>query len=62
MKPPFVMSKYASLQDLLADKASYWERIATEALERLMELEEVRYDHYGDPYWTASGQMMGESE
>lgn len=28
MNPPFVMSKYASLQDLLKDKAAYYEQLA----------------------------------
>ena len=27
-QPPFVMSKYASMEDLLKDKASYYENLA----------------------------------
>lgn len=37
-KPPFVMSKYAKREDLLADAASYYERRAKEleAVARVM--------------------------
>jgi hypothetical protein len=30
MKPPFVMSKYATREDLLSDAATYFEKRATE--------------------------------
>lgn len=36
-----------------------WHRIAVEALERLKELEEVRYCPESGWYWTSNGESLG---
>lgn len=58
-KPPFVMSKYSSLEDLYDDKAAYWLKMADAFAERLIELEEVSYcSRTGIYRWTATGDEV----
>lgn len=61
IKPPFTMSKYASLQDLLADKCNYWERVAMDALGALESYGDVAEDDDGHWCWVASGEFVGET-
>lgn len=60
-KPPFVISKYVSLQDLLVDKCNYWERIALDALGALESYGDVVEDDEGYWRWVASGDFVGET-
>ena len=46
--PEFTMSMFKSKEDLYSAKAQHFERLATIALERLEELEEVRKDDDGE--------------
>lgn len=60
MKSPFTRSMYKDYQDFLVDESEQWKRIAKEALERLMDIEEVGYsEDTGDYYWVASGERVG---
>ena len=55
--PEFTMSMFATKEDMYCAKAQYYERLATIALERLEEMEEV---HKRDGEWinSHSGELV----
>lgn len=46
----------------LEEEVAHQKRVATAALERLEELEEVAGDGDGDWYWRATGDYVGKEE
>jgi hypothetical protein len=56
----FVMSQYATKEDLYKAKARYYEKLADAALERLMDIEEVMLSEDGEYVWNASGEALVE--
>lgn len=58
--PQFTMSMFVTKEDLYLAKAQYFERLATNALERLQELEEVIKDDDGEWIWLSCGDYVIE--
>ena len=56
--PEFTMSMFANKEDLYLAKSQYYERLATIALDRLKELEEVAQDDDREWINTSTGEYV----
>jgi hypothetical protein len=58
----FTMSEFVNKTDLYKSKSEYMKTLATNALGRLIELEEVSIDDDGRYIWRSCGEYVGGDE
>lgn len=56
----FTMSMYPSYTYLLESKVSFYQALCEQLLEQLEMAETVAKDCYGEWYWTATGDSVGD--